>query len=115
LILRSIKRKYVFLVLTLFAIITGGAVGAGFTYLYDFPELEYLQNYRPSTITRIYAHDGQVIARLFQERRLPIPLARIPLQMRQAFLAIEKPARTPLCPGRKYHHATARQSALPDT
>ena len=88
-ILRSIKRKYVILSLTLLAIFTGGMLGAGLSFIYDFPELEYLQNYRPSTITRIYAHDGQVVARLFQERRLPIPLARIPLQMRQAFLAIE--------------------------
>ncbi len=73
----------------LLAVLTGGALGAGFNFLYDFPELEYLRNYRPSTITRIYAHDGQVIARLYRERRVPIPFSRIPLRMRQAFLAIE--------------------------
>jgi penicillin-binding protein 1A len=89
LISRSAKRKYTFLVALLLAILTGGALGAGFTVLYDFPELEYLSNYRPSTITRVYTHDGQVIARLYQERRVPIPFSRIPLRMRQAFLAIE--------------------------
>ncbi len=86
---RSAKGRYFLLTLALLVVLAGGALGAGFTFLFDFPELEYLRNYRPSTITRIYAGDGQVIARLYQERRVPISFARIPLPMRQAFLAIE--------------------------
>ncbi|MDP6582903.1 MAG: transglycosylase domain-containing protein, partial [Vicinamibacterales bacterium] len=50
---------------------------------------KYLRNYRPSTITRIHARDGQLISELYQERRVPISLARIPARMRQAILAIE--------------------------
>jgi penicillin-binding protein 1A len=89
LIPRSAKGRYLLGALALLAILTGGALGAGFTYIYDFPELEYLNNYRPSIITRIYSHDGQIIARLYRERRIPVSFSRIPLQMRQAFLAIE--------------------------
>lgn len=64
-------------------------VGASFTYLYDFPELERLHNYKPNTITRIYARGGELLAELYQERRKPIPLRQIPTTLRQAFLAIE--------------------------
>jgi penicillin-binding protein 1A len=71
------------------ALILGGGAGTGFSYFYNFPELEYLRNYRPSTITRVYARDSRLISELFQERRVPVPLSRIPVQLRQAFLAIE--------------------------
>ena len=83
------KRRKIFLILAAFALLTGAGAGMGFSYLYDFPELKYLRNYRPSTITRIHARDGQLISELYQERRVPISLSRIPARMRQAILAIE--------------------------
>jgi len=89
LISRKPKRGRLFFALAFAAAALGGGAGAGFSVLYDFPELEYLRNYRPSIITRIYARDGRLIAELYQERRTPIPLSRIPARVRQAFLAIE--------------------------
>ncbi len=86
---RKPKRGKIFLLLAALAVLTGAGAGMGFSYIYDFPELEYLRNYRPSTITRIHARDGQLISELYQERRVPIPLARIPARLRQAILAIE--------------------------
>ncbi|MBT5369978.1 MAG: hypothetical protein HOL05_18235, partial [Nitrospinaceae bacterium] len=83
------RRTRIFLILAMFALALGGGAGAGFSYFYNFPELEYLRDYRPSTITRVYAKDSRLISELFQERRVPIPLSRIPVQLRQAFLAIE--------------------------
>ena len=83
------KRRGPFFALAFATIVFGGGAGASFSVLYDFPEVEYLRTYRPSSITRIYARDGRLIHKLFQERRIPIPLARIPTRVRQAFLAIE--------------------------
>ncbi len=86
---RSRRGKTILLTLGVIALVGGTCIGAGFSYLYDFPELERLQNYKPSTITRIYAQGGELLAELYQEKRRPIPLRQIPLTLRQAFLAIE--------------------------
>ena len=86
---RSAPGKITLLSLVVLAIACGMGIGASFTYLYDFPELERLHNYKPSTITRVYARGGELLAELYQERRKPIPLRQIPTTLRQAFLAIE--------------------------
>lgn len=86
---RSGRGKTALLILCALAIASGMGVGASFTYLYDFPELERLHNYKPNTITRIYARGGELLAELYQERRKPIPLRQIPTTLQQAFLAIE--------------------------
>ena len=86
---RSGHGKTVLLTLGALAVVCGLGVGASLGYLYDFPELERLQNYKPNSITRIYARGGELLAELYQERRSPIPLKQIPATLRQAFLAIE--------------------------
>ncbi|OGL63487.1 MAG: hypothetical protein A3I72_07960, partial [Candidatus Tectomicrobia bacterium RIFCSPLOWO2_02_FULL_70_19] len=82
-------RRRILLTLVLLAAAGGLALGAGFSYLYNFPELDYLQDYRPSTITRLYDREKQLIAELYHEKRIPTPLSRIPVTVRQAFLDIE--------------------------
>ncbi|MBI3127282.1 MAG: PBP1A family penicillin-binding protein [Candidatus Tectomicrobia bacterium] len=85
---RFARNRFLFL-LIIMAAAGGLALGAGFSYLYDFPELDYLRDYRPSTITQVYGRDRQLIAELYQEKRIPTPLSRIPPVVRQAFLDIE--------------------------
>ncbi|MEE9275632.1 MAG: PBP1A family penicillin-binding protein [bacterium] len=81
--------RRLFIILVLLAALAGGGLGAGFSNLYDFPELESLTSYRPSTITRIYDRDRALLAELYQERRIPIPLSKVPPVLSRAFLAIE--------------------------
>ncbi|MCW5889895.1 MAG: PBP1A family penicillin-binding protein [bacterium] len=70
----------------------GGLAAAGALLsptLQALPEVEQLREYHPPGVTRILAADGTLVGELWEERRLPVPLARVPLHVRQAFLAAE--------------------------
>ena len=61
-------------------------------YLYvakSLPRVDTLADYRPPIITRIYSDDKTVIAELFEERRIIVPVSRMPKQLVQAFVAAE--------------------------
>lgn len=64
----------------------GGWIG----YLaHDLPDLEGLDTYAPSSITRIYDMNGQLIGEYYSERRVYVPIERIPRHLIQAVLAVE--------------------------
>ena len=61
-------------------------------YLYmskSLPRVDTLADYRPPIITRVLSDDGTVIAELFEERRIIVPVSRMPKQLIQAFVAAE--------------------------
>ncbi len=61
-------------------------------YLYvakSLPRVDTLSDYQPPVITRIYSDNGTVIAELFKERRIVVPVSRMPKQLIQAFVAAE--------------------------
>jgi penicillin-binding protein 1A len=61
-------------------------------YLYvakSLPRVDTLADYRPPVITRVLSDDGEVIAELFEERRIVVPVSRMPKQLIQAFVAAE--------------------------
>jgi len=61
-------------------------------YLYlaeSLPRVDTLADYRPPIITRVLSDEGEVIAELFEERRIVVPVARMPKQLIQAFVAAE--------------------------
>ena len=53
------------------------------------PPVDQLLSYRPPVATRVFSDDGTPIAEFFVERRYLVPLDRIPVPVRQAFLAAE--------------------------
>jgi penicillin-binding protein 1A len=70
------------------------AVGTGAYLLYQhftegLPDINQLKSYQPSLITTVYADDGAVIAQFFLERRILIPLEKIPRILKEATLAVE--------------------------
>ncbi len=82
---------YVGVIVGLLATIVG--VGGGI-YFYlrltrDLPQISNLNDYRPKAVTSIYAKDGTLIAEVYEERRYPVPFDKIPLIVRQSFLAAE--------------------------
>jgi len=82
--------KVIFCLFLVFVFAGLGVLGGYFiASLYSLPHIEQLEEYHPSTITRIYSEDGMVLAEFFRERREVIPLSQIPLHLQQAFIAIE--------------------------
>lgn len=60
-----------------------------FYFTHDLPSIESLKNYKPSTITKIYSEEGEVIGEFFYEKRVVISLDRVPNHLIQAFVAGE--------------------------
>jgi len=55
----------------------------------DLPDYSQLKNYQPSTLTRIYAGDGRLLAEYAEERRVFVPIGAIPPLVKDAFISAE--------------------------
>ncbi len=55
----------------------------------DLPDYSQLQEYEPNIITRIYAGDGNLLAEYAQEKRVFVPIQKMPDIVKQAFLSAE--------------------------
>lgn len=58
-------------------------------YSSDLPDHEYLANYEPATISRVYSIDGKVMDEFAIERRLFTPIEDIPEIVKAAFVSAE--------------------------
>lgn len=73
--------------LTLFVSLTAAAI-----YLHvaeDLPEISSLRDYRPPLVTTVWSDDHRKIAEFYRERRIVIPLSKMPKHLIQAFIASE--------------------------
>jgi penicillin-binding protein 1A len=57
--------------------------------LHDLPPITGLHEYQPSLVTRVYSADKQEIGQFFVERRILVPLEKIPRYLMNAVVAIE--------------------------
>jgi penicillin-binding protein 1A len=64
-------------------------VSSFFYFTHDLPSIGTLKNYKPSTVTKIFSDEGEVIGEYFYERREVISLDRVPGYLIQAFVAGE--------------------------
>src|SRR5262249_13297846 len=53
----------------------------------DLPPVDQLLRYQPPTATKVFSDDGTLIGEFYVERRYLIPLDRVPMHVRLAFLA----------------------------
>ena len=84
-----VARRAVLVMLFVLAAGLGTAGGVLFAYWTDLPEISRLDNYRPSTITRLLARDGEVVAQFATERRMVVRYDDIAPALRQAIIATE--------------------------
>jgi penicillin-binding protein 1A len=76
-------------IMMVITILTVFGVASYFYFTHDLPSIETLKNYKPSTITRIFSEDGEVIGEFSYEKREVVSLDRIPNYLVQAFVAGE--------------------------
>ncbi len=85
---RFVRLFYVtVIVLSLFAGVFMG--GSYFYFTKDLPKISTLKDYHPPIITTVYTDDGRKIAEFFKERRVVVPLSKIPNGLIHAFVAAE--------------------------
>src|SRR4029453_11244055 len=75
--------------LFLVAALAGTVGGVLFAYGANLPEITALDDYRPNTITRIQASNGDVIGEFATERRVVIGYDDMAPVLRQAIMATE--------------------------
>ncbi|MFN7914693.1 MAG: PBP1A family penicillin-binding protein [Vicinamibacterales bacterium] len=78
-------------IIALFAVaaVLGTLSGVLFAFAGDLPEISALDNYNPSTITRVYAANGEVIGEFAVQRRLVVGYDDISPRLREAIISAE--------------------------
>jgi penicillin-binding protein 1A len=78
-------------IVALFALVAlaGTIGGILFAYAGDLPQISALDDYRPNTITRLAARDGQIIGEFATERRVVVGYDQIAPPLREAIIATE--------------------------
>ncbi|HVL65934.1 MAG TPA: PBP1A family penicillin-binding protein [Vicinamibacterales bacterium] len=84
-----IARSAGIIALFIVAAVLGIASGVIFAYADDMPEISALDDYAPSTITRVYGANGEIVGEFAIQRREVIPYEAIAPRLRQAILAAE--------------------------
>ncbi len=77
------------IILFILAALMGIATGVIFAYAGDLPQISALDDYAPSTISRVYGARGEVIGEFAIQRREVIPYEAISPKLRQAIMAAE--------------------------
>src|SRR5438876_4344493 len=85
----KVARKAGIVALFIVAAMLGILSGVLFAYAGDLPQVSALDNYSPSTITRIYSSGGQVIGEFATQRRVVVGYDDIDPVLRQAIIATE--------------------------
>ena len=85
----KIARNAGIVALFVIAALLGIASGAIFAYAGDLPQISALDDYAPSTITRVYGSRGEVVGEFAVQRREVISYDEMSPKLRQAIISAE--------------------------
>ncbi|MDY6853764.1 MAG: PBP1A family penicillin-binding protein [Thermodesulfobacteriota bacterium] len=74
----------IFFVVSIFS-----SAGIYFYFSRNLPDLSLLKNYHPNITTKVYSDQGEIIGEFYLEKRIVVPLSRIPKILIQAFVSAE--------------------------
>src|SRR6188474_443274 len=77
------------IVLFVLAAILGTVSGVLFAFAGDLPQISALDDYAPSTITRVYGAKGEVVGEFSTQRRVVVPYEGMSPVLRQAIISAE--------------------------
>jgi penicillin-binding protein 1A len=69
--------------------VAGSIAGIVAAYSRDLPDISRMADYQPARATRVYARDGTLLATLYKENRIWVPIEKVPPIVREAFIANE--------------------------
>jgi penicillin-binding protein 1A len=78
-----------YLGLTLLTALVGGAVGFIIFSAWDLPQVQTLEEYRPSITSRVYSDNNKLLAEFYLENRTPVALNDVPDVLIKALIATE--------------------------
>ncbi|HEY7057244.1 MAG TPA: transglycosylase domain-containing protein, partial [Vicinamibacterales bacterium] len=84
-----VARRAGLIILFLIAAVLGSVTGVVFAFAGDLPQISALDDYAPSTITRVYGARGDVVGEFAIQRRVVIKYQDISPTLRNAILAAE--------------------------
>ncbi len=78
------------LVIITLVILTFIAIGGYVAFIVaKLPQLDRLADYRPPVVSQVFGDDGRLVGEFFIERRLVVPVNKMPRKLIQAFVAAE--------------------------
>src|SRR5690554_3321645 len=83
---RGVIALFVVIVLTLGSLGAGLALGTWRNICYDCPSIAQIYAWEPTQSTKIFSHDGQLLAELGLERRTQVAIEDLPEYVPQAFV-----------------------------
>ena len=81
--------RSVILITGLIGLLSGATAGFFFAFTRDLPQIRELENFEPSAATRIYSADQVLLAELFLEKRTPVSIDQIPMDLKSALIVTE--------------------------
>jgi penicillin-binding protein 1A len=78
-----------YLLLTLVAVLIGGSAGYIIFSLWDLPEVDTLEQFKPSITSRVYSDTNTLMAEFYLENRTPVAFKDVPDMLIKAIIAAE--------------------------
>lgn len=75
--------------ITAFVVVLLGISGYIFYLLAKLPRVDSLTDYKPPIVSQVYGDDGTLVGEFYLERRIVVPLNKMPRKLIQAFVAAE--------------------------
>jgi penicillin-binding protein 1A len=77
------------IVITLAVVTLLGLVGYMAFLIAKLPKIDRLTDYKPPIVSQVYGDDGTLVGEFYLERRLVVPVNKMPRKLIQAFIAAE--------------------------